>query len=276
MASPQTENGFTKIANELLEALAKVKIGYGNRQILDVIIRKTYGFNKKKDKISIGKFQEATGLSRRMTIYCLQSLEAKRMIVIQRKRGRGNINEINGVELQKNYDLWVVQEKSKQYDKELKRRKLHYIKSKQRVVQEIGGSARNGKRVVQETVNDVRFLAPTKETITKEKNIKKVITEISYTQEFENFWKECPKKVGKKIAYTKWKKLNKKEKEEVLLAIKNYRTLVKREAREEQHIKEPSGFLNKKYEFWKDYLEIEKKPSEMTDEEFNKYQEESI
>lgn len=50
MANPQCENGFTKIANELMEALAKIRIPGEARQVLDVIFRQTYGWNKKRIK----------------------------------------------------------------------------------------------------------------------------------------------------------------------------------------------------------------------------------
>lgn len=56
MANPQTEDGYTRIANELLEALSGIRISGEARQILDVILRKTYGFGKKEDKISISQF----------------------------------------------------------------------------------------------------------------------------------------------------------------------------------------------------------------------------
>ena len=167
MASPQKEDGYTAIANELMEALAKVNIGYGNAQILYAVLRKTYGWSKKEDKISISQFEEITGLSRRMVIYCVQNLEAKKMLIVKRKRGRGNINEINEISFNKNYEEWVVQEKSKQYQKALNNKKIRYLKSKNKVVQETGGSARTRKGVVQEHVKDPQFVAPTKETITK-------------------------------------------------------------------------------------------------------------
>ena len=168
MASPQKEDGYTPIANEIMEALARVNIGYGNAQILYATLRKTYGWHKKKDKISISQFEEITGLSRRMVIYCVQNLEAKKILIVERKRGRGNINEINEISFNKNYKEWVVQEKSKQYQKVLNNKKIQYLKSKNKVVQEIEGSARKGKRVVQENKKHPQLVAPTKETITKE------------------------------------------------------------------------------------------------------------
>jgi len=64
MASPQKENGYTPIAHTIMEALAKIKIPGQARQILDVIFRKTYGWNKLDDKISLKQFVEFTGLSK--------------------------------------------------------------------------------------------------------------------------------------------------------------------------------------------------------------------
>ncbi len=114
MADPQTENGFTPLANELIEAFSKVPLAGSESQLLFAVLRKTYGFHKKVDSISLSQLVEATGVSRRMVIYSLQNLEAKRMLNIKRVRGRGNVNQINDNSIQKNYELWVVQRKSNQ------------------------------------------------------------------------------------------------------------------------------------------------------------------
>ena len=74
MASPQIEDGYVKIANEIIEALCRVSIGLGNAQVLYFILRKTYGYQKKEDQISLSQIQEGTGMSRRNVIYCLQNL----------------------------------------------------------------------------------------------------------------------------------------------------------------------------------------------------------
>jgi phage replication O-like protein O len=53
MANPQVENGFFRIANELAMAMSRVRLTGHENQVLWVIFRKTYGFNKKTDRISI-------------------------------------------------------------------------------------------------------------------------------------------------------------------------------------------------------------------------------
>lgn len=160
MANPQVENGHTKIANELLDAFCLNFPGGAKAQVLLAIIRRTYGWQKKQDQISLSQLVDMTGLCRRSVIYALQNLEAQKFITVHRQRGRGNVNEINTVGLQKNYNLWVVQRISPQYERQLQKQRVKY---QQGVVQRIGGSAKNGKKVVQRNAKKGEIFAPTKE-----------------------------------------------------------------------------------------------------------------
>lgn len=80
MANPQKENGYVAIANEIMEALAKIRIPGQARQVLDVILRKTYGWQKKEDHISLSQFEAATGLKRSNVCQCLKILEGINII----------------------------------------------------------------------------------------------------------------------------------------------------------------------------------------------------
>ena len=102
MTNPQKENGFTPIANELLEALAKYRIPGEQRQCLDVILRKTYGFNKKQDAISLSQFVEMTGINRQNVIRAIKGLLSKKIIrVIKKDNKLSHIYEFN-----KYYNQW--------------------------------------------------------------------------------------------------------------------------------------------------------------------------
>lgn len=61
MANPQKENGYTPIANEILEALSRAKLNGTQHAIIDVILRYTYGFNRKSHSLSEGFISNATG-----------------------------------------------------------------------------------------------------------------------------------------------------------------------------------------------------------------------
>ena len=100
MARPQLENGFTRVSNELFETILRAKFTGGQFGVVGVIIRKTYGFHKKKDRISLSQFTKMTNISRRHICDVIKSLEARHVIVVDR---RGSISVF---QLNKDYDEW--------------------------------------------------------------------------------------------------------------------------------------------------------------------------
>lgn len=81
MANPQTENGYTKIANEVLEALSRIRIPGEAMQIFLVIIRKTYGFQKKEDAIALSQFCLATGINKPNVFRAIKQLQIMNLII---------------------------------------------------------------------------------------------------------------------------------------------------------------------------------------------------
>lgn len=64
-ANIQVEDGeFLRIHNAILELLAKAPLRGQQFRCLMFLFRKTYGFNKKEDKISLAQWAEGTGLLR--------------------------------------------------------------------------------------------------------------------------------------------------------------------------------------------------------------------
>ena len=100
MSSPQLENGYTKIANELLDALCRIRISGEARQVLDFIIRKTYGFNKKEDIIALSQICLGTGLKKSTTCKATNKLISMNMIT-KKDNALGNIYRFN-----KDFDSW--------------------------------------------------------------------------------------------------------------------------------------------------------------------------
>ena len=100
MASPQVENGYTRIADELLEALARTRIPGEARQVFDAILRKTYGFNKTEDAISLSQLCLATGLKKPHVCRALNTLRSMNLVAVK-GNCLANIRRIN-----KNFDRW--------------------------------------------------------------------------------------------------------------------------------------------------------------------------
>jgi len=83
--TPQVENGYIKIANELIEELSKLYLSGNEWRVIMVVIRKTYGWNKKTDHISLTQFQKATNLSRPSVVRSLKKLVAKQILVAKQQ-----------------------------------------------------------------------------------------------------------------------------------------------------------------------------------------------
>lgn len=100
MVSPQIENGYTKIANELLDAIVRCKLPGDEGQVFWTIIRKTYGFNKKMDRIALSQFNLATGLLKPNVCRALSNLIKKNMII------KSDKENLSSYRIQKDYTKW--------------------------------------------------------------------------------------------------------------------------------------------------------------------------
>lgn len=101
MASPQKENGFTPIASELVEALAKINLSAYESRVLWALFRKTYGWHKKADRISRSQFAEITKLDSRHISRTLARLVVRNII------SRNVVSpQVVVYSIQKDYTLW--------------------------------------------------------------------------------------------------------------------------------------------------------------------------
>lgn len=64
MTNPQRENGFTAINNETMDSLLTLNLSGREFRVVLAIIRKTWGFNKKKDMISLSQLAKLTNIDR--------------------------------------------------------------------------------------------------------------------------------------------------------------------------------------------------------------------
>lgn len=82
-------NTFTKMPNSLYDAILMQRLSITQERALLYIIRKTHGFNKADDMISISRMAEDTGFTRQAMMNAVRDLE--NMGIIKRgkmRRGR--------------------------------------------------------------------------------------------------------------------------------------------------------------------------------------------
>jgi len=107
MANPQKEDGFTPIANAIMEALGRYRIPGEERQVLDVIFRQTYGWRTCVDAISLTQFVEKTGMKKPNVVSAINRLLSKKIIIVMQKDN----DKTKNYKINKNYDEWVTMSK---------------------------------------------------------------------------------------------------------------------------------------------------------------------
>ena len=103
MAKPQLEDGYTSIANELLEAIVTVNLSPYETRIFFGIMRKTYGYHKKSDHISLSQLEQLTRIPRVNICRTLNHLTDRNMI-----SKSSNNSRTTEWSIQKDYTLWGI------------------------------------------------------------------------------------------------------------------------------------------------------------------------
>lgn len=152
MANPQVENGHIDIANEIVEALAKIRLSGEEMQVLWVILRKTYGWHKKQDNIPLSQFSEMTGLSRQHVLRAINKLLPKKVIAVT----KNGYSLPNTYEFNKDFDTWCLLPK-----------KVHVTKNGYKVLPKMDtkllpkkGHSKEKKETTKEIYLDYLFFTP--------------------------------------------------------------------------------------------------------------------
>ena len=113
---PQLENGYLRIANELYDEI--LRFNFSKREFLIVlaIIRKTYGYGKKEDRISGTQLAKMTEMDRSHAVKTIGILARKR-VVLKKPHTGYNILSIN--KSYKNWEGWVASAESAHVPKQL-------------------------------------------------------------------------------------------------------------------------------------------------------------
>ena len=103
MPSPQLENGYTRIANELYDAIIAFDFTKRQAKLVHAIIRYTYGFHRKEWATTFVEIARITRMDRHNTMKAAQELEAMQVLGVESTPRKG----VN-VCLQKDYGRWAL------------------------------------------------------------------------------------------------------------------------------------------------------------------------
>ena len=173
MASPQLENGFTRIANEVLEATARAHLNGTQWNIISVVWRQTYGYGRKSHALSETFLAAAADCSLRHIKRELTALISANILTTVKEP---TFNSPREIAFNKNYSEWRI-----------------------------------SLQVTEGSPGDGLVTSPGDGLVTQRKkakdNIKKDTSDGYLNELFNRFWNVYPKKVAKQDALKSWKKI---------------------------------------------------------------------
>lgn len=207
---------FTKVPNEILEEIASSRAFCARTRVLAVIIRKTMGWNKKEDWISLSQFEGMTGIGKSNVCRTLNQLVNAKIVI--KSDNKYQINSIHKAWKELSNPITVITSD-----------KSHY---------------QNGQ-------SGLSNPTPTKDTFTKNSLLQnKSKSVLMIENDFEIFWQEYPKKVSKKKASEKFLKLKCALLPIILEALKKQKASPAWQENGGQFVPHPATWLNG--ERWED------------------------
>lgn len=82
MGNPQVDDGHTRIANELLEAILLFDLSSVQLKVALCVIRKTYGFNKKADRLAQSVIAEMTNVAKPNVCRAIKQLSKMKVVLV--------------------------------------------------------------------------------------------------------------------------------------------------------------------------------------------------
>lgn len=232
MAKPQLRNGYTPIANELLEAIYKTNFTSTELKIIFLVMRCTYGFSRKEYTLSLSYIANGIGVSKRYVSSSVGKLIEDNVLQVVKEH---TDTQSRILKLNKNYEEWRD------------RITIQQMNHSSTVDTEF-----NYTDEVQFNTTDEAQFNTTDEAQFNQKNNNKTNIK-QYIDYFDSFWSLYPKKVAKSTAEKSFKKL--KVNGELITKILNSLEIQKqsKQWQDRQYIPNPSTWLNQKR--WEDEVE---------------------
>lgn len=226
MANPQIENGYTAVANEILDHLYKQPLNGTELKVIMCILRYTFGFQRKSHKLSATFIAKWGNCDPRTVKRALKKLQQDRVIIYINSEQRGVTAELM---FNKDYEQWCT--------------------GGQNVT---SGENDTGGQNVTGVVGKMTPELVGKMTPKKIKKENKNIKTKYYDDFFEKVWKPYPRKLGKSSVTQKAKKELYEAGENVVLgAVNSYIAEIQENGTAEKYIMHGSTFFNTR---WRDYI----------------------
>lgn len=201
MNTSESTSSFTMFPNDLLEAIYSTNFNATQKDILHLVVRYTYGFHRESHSLALEFIAKGINKTKGNVQKQLKEL-IKCNVIIEVSKQKGT--ESRMLKVNTNYHSW----------KKFKVSRIETIENDEdRVVQS------DYPRVVQSDYSRV-VLSDHQERNNLNKNLKKS----SYSDEFEEFFREYPRSENKPVTHHEWKKATREhDPKDITRAAKNYK-----------------------------------------------------
>lgn len=238
MARPQKENGYTPIANEIIDNLIQLPLNGTQWRIIATVWRYTYGFSRKEHDLSINFLLIALGLKKTQYKQICRELKELLNLNIIAESVKPDKNKTRVISFNKDYDLWS--KKSSGLISPLDELDQTSKKSTGEEMAENKGIEASG------LISPLVFL---------DHQDKQYIYKNKYTADFEKFYSEYPRPEDKNRSFTNWKtQLKHYTVEQLMTACRNYKKA--KIGTDKQYLKSSANFLGREKPF-EDFLQVQ-------------------
>lgn len=252
LVSPQLENGYTRIANELLDAMIAARLTARQWAVVMAVIRKTYGFNKKHDDIGLGQLASMTGIDKANLSRAVRELSDRNII----SRSAGDHGHNLGIN--KNFSQWGLSKGQPVADSATRCQKSNPLVADSATppVAERATTKDNPSKDNYQKIKDIpSSQAAGALTARVAKPTGKAAMTADQRDRFGRFYAAYPRKTGRQDAERAFAKINPDDDllAEILAALAREKAAGKHADR--QYIKHPATWLNKGC--WTDEIQTE-------------------
>lgn len=103
MANPQLENGYTRISNEIIQAVVRSSMSGTQIRFILWLIRLTYGFHRKEIATNVNAFATKLRSNESYVYDVIVNLEQKKVITVE-----WATKKICNISINKDFDQWRV------------------------------------------------------------------------------------------------------------------------------------------------------------------------
>lgn len=252
MARPQIENGFTSVANEILDEICFFKFNGAQLRIILKIWRLTYGYKRKDHDFSITFLHENTGLSESAVKKELKALIGAKVLIEVQKATRSTSRRLS---FNKNYEEWIMPKSGDEMSEEKDQFNVnqgHDCAPNKEEDQVHDCDPHEVHDCIPNSDFEVHDCTPSK----RNKDLKKSFKEKEAL--FDQFYSIYPRKVARKKAESSWRTLCKNKDFDPDLAIANtmnFIETIKLLGTSPTFIPYPSTYLNQKR--YEDYPRVD-------------------